>query len=114
MLSGPGEPVRWRETGDFGSIVMVRDEAQPPARLVARIDDPGQPFGGRWVYTFEPAAGGTRVTVVEEGEVYNPAFRFMSKFIFGHYATLEGYVGALVESFGGDGEVERVDAGESG
>lgn len=111
VLSGPNEPVRWRETGDFGSIVMVRDEAMPASRVVARIDDPEQPFGGRWIYRLEPDAGGTRLTITEEGEVYSPLFRFMSKFIFGHYSTLETYVAALGRSFGGEVEIERVESG---
>ncbi len=34
------------------------------------------------------------VTITERGSVYNPIFRFMSRFIFGHTATVEAYLDA--------------------
>jgi len=112
VLSLPGEPLRWRETGGFGSIVMLREDADPPSRLSARIDDPGQPFGGRWVYRLDRDGAGTRLSITEEGEVYNPLFRFMARYVFGHYRTLETYIGALGRSFGSEVAIERVeDAG---
>ncbi len=41
------------------------------------------------------AAGGTRVRVTEDGEVYNPLFRFVSRFIMGHTATMDRYLDDL-------------------
>jgi len=32
------------------------------------------------------------VAITEDGEVYNPFFRFMSRFVFGHAATLDEFV----------------------
>ena len=76
--------------------IRVRvEEAVPPTRFVTRIDDPGQPFGGTWTFTLEPEGAGTRVTIVEHGEVYNPIFRFMSRFVFGHTATMEAFLRSL-------------------
>ena len=63
-----------------------------PTLLVARIAGPSLPFGGTWTYRIAPAAGGSAVTITEDGEVYNPVFRFMSRFVFGHYATLDEFV----------------------
>ena len=37
-----------------------------------------------------PAA--ERLTITEDGEVYNPFFRFMSRFVFGQTATLDEFV----------------------
>jgi len=34
----------------------------------------------------------TEVTITEDGEVYNPIFRFMSAYVFGHTATIEQYL----------------------
>jgi hypothetical protein len=34
---------------------------------------------------------GTELTITENGEVYNPLFRFVSRFIMGHAATIEKY-----------------------
>jgi hypothetical protein len=59
-------------------------ERVEPSRLVTRIK-PGQPFGGSWI--IEVADG--RVSITEDGEVYNPIFRFLARFVFGHTATIE-------------------------
>jgi hypothetical protein len=42
-----------------------------------------------------PAAGGTTLTVVERGEVYNPVFRFVSRYVIGHTRTLDAYFADL-------------------
>ena len=89
ILSAPPAAPRWRETTGAGTLVMAVDESSAPSRFVTRIDDPGQPFGGRWIHELVPASDGTTVTITEEGEVYNPFFRFMSRFVFGHTATMD-------------------------
>jgi uncharacterized protein YndB with AHSA1/START domain len=99
LESGSGLP-RFREHGAHGAITMEVTELVPPRRLVVRIADPGLPFGGRWIYQVEPAAEGARLSITEEGEVYNPIFRFVSRFVFGHHKTLEDYLRALGRKFG--------------
>ena len=32
------------------------------------------------------------VTITEHGQVFNPVFRVMSRFVFGHTATIEAYL----------------------
>lgn len=80
-------PLKWRET----DITYERVETVPPTRLVNRIADPKLPFGGTWTYEIAPQANGTELTITEHGEVYNPIFRFVSRFIMGHTATIEKY-----------------------
>ena len=46
--------------------------------------------------------GGSVVTITERGSVYNPVFRFVSRFILGHTATMETYLRSLGHRFGGD------------
>lgn len=72
----------------------VRLERQePPSLLVTRISDPKLPFGGSWTYRIESAgAGESTLTITEDGEVYNVIFRFMSRFVFGHYATMDAFI----------------------
>jgi uncharacterized protein YndB with AHSA1/START domain len=82
----------WVEHGKDGAIPMVVERAEPPTRLVVRIADAGLPFGGTWTYELAPVPTGTRVTITERGEVYNPVFRFVSRFVFGHEATLAQYL----------------------
>lgn len=103
------EPLRWRETGEHGSITFVAEETTPPTRFVARIDDPAQPFGGRWSWRVEPdGRGGSVVSITEEGEIYSPLFRFFARFVFGYHGTQENYLRALGERFGEETDVERV------
>jgi hypothetical protein len=66
-------------------------ERDAPRRLVNRIA-PGGPFGGTWTLDLVPVEHGTRLTITEHGEVYNVIFRFLSRFVFGHYGTQEKYL----------------------
>lgn len=100
MLESANGLPRFREIGSNGAIAMDVMEMQGPRRLVVRIADPELPFGGRWVYELEPVAEGTRLKITEEGEVYNPIFRFVSKYVMGHTSGIEQYLRALGEKFG--------------
>lgn len=93
-------PRRWRERGGNGDITFEVTEAQPPSRLVTRIADPDLPFGGTWTYDLAPEGTGTRLTITEHGEVYNPIFRFMSRFVFGHTATMDQFLADLKKHLG--------------
>jgi uncharacterized protein YndB with AHSA1/START domain len=90
----------WREDMGDGAIPFETTEAIPPTRLVRTIADSTLPFGGRWVYTLEAADGGTRLTITEEGKVFNPIFRFVSHFFLDQAATIEGVMRALAKHFG--------------
>jgi uncharacterized protein YndB with AHSA1/START domain len=96
-----GDPV-WAEVDRHGqSIPYVTVDRDPERRLVRKIADERLPFGGTW--TFELAAqpdGGTRVTITERGEVRNPIFRFVSRFVIGHGALMERYLRSLGGKFG--------------
>jgi uncharacterized protein YndB with AHSA1/START domain len=97
LLSSSAAP-RWREHGSNGDITFERTEVQPPSRIVSRIADTDLAFGGSWTYELKPEGGGTRLTITERGEVYNPLFRFMSRFVFGHTATIEKFLADLEKS----------------
>ncbi len=106
VLSAPGDPLRWREFGQYGRIEFVQEAAEPPTRWVARIESRDVGFGGRWIYEMVPDTEGTTVTITEQGEVYNPAFRFLSRFVFGHTSTMEAYLRDLGARFGASVEPE--------
>ncbi|HUD13497.1 MAG TPA: hypothetical protein VMQ56_07565, partial [Terracidiphilus sp.] len=59
-------------------------------------------YGGSWSFVLEPANGGTRLTITEDGEVYNPVFRFVSRFVMGQTATQDAYLRALEKAVGED------------
>ncbi|MEK6325530.1 MAG: SRPBCC family protein [Acidobacteriota bacterium] len=92
----------WREDGKNGKMTLETIEASPPSRLVLRIADPDLPFGGKWTYDLQPTLGGSRVTITEDGEVYNPIFRFMSHIFFSQSASIETYLKALGKKYGED------------
>lgn len=85
----------WREHANHDVVTYRVEEEHAPRRLVARIADPNLPYGGRWTYELAPADSGSRLTITEHGEVYNPIFRFVSRFIIGHTGTMEGVLRAL-------------------
>ena len=116
VISGPGEwrsslqriepltPVngrkRWKEfdkRGDGVTYELV--ESTPPLRQVTRIADDSLPYGGSWTIELAPAAGGSMVSITERGEVKNPIFRFISKFVTGHYQSIDLYLGDLAKRF---------------
>jgi hypothetical protein len=85
-------PLKWRETDKSGdAITYERVETTLSKRIVNRIADPKLPFGGSWIYEVSPDGNGTVLAITENGEVYNPLFRFVSRFIMGHTATIEKY-----------------------
>lgn len=94
LPSVDGKP-SFREHGSDGVITFVVEEATPGRRLVNRIADRNLPFGGSWTFELSPAPDGTLLRVTENGEVYNPVFRFVSRFIFGHHRTIDQYLADL-------------------
>lgn len=88
-------PLTWREHSGSDRITYEVAENALPRRLVARIADRNLPFGGTWTWELTAEGTGTRVTVTEHGEVYNPLFRFMSRFVFGHTATIDRVLASL-------------------
>lgn len=95
MLTAENGRTRFRQHTNNGPIVMQVLEQTPPARFVTQIADPDQPFGGTWTWEIEPEGSGSRVTITERGEIYNPIFRFMARFVFGYTATMESHLAAL-------------------
>lgn len=82
----------FRETGGDGAILYEVDTAFPNERLVTRIADKSLPFGGKWTYTLAQTGNSTVLRITEDGEVYNPVFRFISRFVLGHATTIDRYL----------------------
>jgi len=68
--------------------------------LVTLIADPKLPFGGGWTTRVEPADGGSKVSITEDGFVKTPLFRVMARFVFGYHKTMNGYLRSLAKKFG--------------
>ena len=83
----------WVEEGSNGPIEVGRRRAANRRDGSSRAS-PIQicRSAARWTYEIAPAPNGTTLTITEDGEVYNPIFRFMSRFVFGHEATMASYL----------------------
>ena len=95
----------WREVDKHGQAILYESvEETPPSRLVTRIADPKLPFGGTWIHEIAVAPNGCQLTITENGEIYNPIFRFMARFVFGYTGSIDGYLKALHSKFGEAGD----------
>jgi uncharacterized protein YndB with AHSA1/START domain len=84
---------RHREDGFDGAITFVREREERNTALVTRIDDKSLPFGGTWTFELlRESPERTTLAITEDGEVYNPIFRFVSRFIMGHDRTIRRYL----------------------
>jgi uncharacterized protein YndB with AHSA1/START domain len=96
-----GKPA-WREFDRHGGSIPFQVMVMvPPRALVTRIADPKLPFGGTWTYEISSQADGSSLLrITEDGEIYNPIFRFASRFVLGYSRTQEQYLQALGAKFG--------------
>jgi hypothetical protein len=101
MLPDEGGATMFREHGEQGPILYRVEVATPPTRMRTRIADTSLEFGGTWTYELGlTPTGGTMLTITEDGEVYNPIFRFMARYVFSPTATIEGYQRSLARKLG--------------
>jgi uncharacterized protein YndB with AHSA1/START domain len=96
-------PTRWREHTGGESLGYEMQAGPAPTRIVTRITDEGIPFGGGWTFDLVPSGSGTALTITERGSVYNPLFRFVSRFVMGHTKTIDEYAADLVVRMSGGG-----------
>ncbi len=98
----------WEQRDRRGQTMPIEVvEATAPHRLVTRIADESLPFGGTWTFEIAESAGRSTLTLTEDGEVRNPFFRFMARFVFGHYATIESFLQAVGQRFGEEVTIVR-------
>jgi hypothetical protein len=88
------DPAFMRSRG-VGDVKTDTVESVPPRRLVRRIVGETD-FGGTWTSELDgEPAGGTRLVITENGEIYNSFFRFVSRYIVGHHRTIDSFLAAL-------------------
>jgi hypothetical protein len=75
-------------------------ESNAPRRMATKIADRSLPFGGIWIFDITAAADGCQLNITERGEIYNPVFRFMSKFVLGYHRTIDIYLRDVGRKFG--------------
>ena len=103
-----GQP-SWRETDSHGNVIPYEIiESTASQRMLTRIANPKLPFGGTWNYQISSTPdGATVLRITENGEIYNPVFRFAARFFLGYSATQEQYLRDLGDRFGQQVTVEN-------
>ena len=96
MLSDSTQPLRWTEFYDGMDALTFQESSRSDSSVfVSDIVSEGLPFGGGWTISLQQNENGTIVTITENGEIYNPVFRFFSRFIFGYDGTIQQYLNDL-------------------
>ena len=105
VLPPNGNRLAWRETTKYDVVnyegeVVHTPQPDVPGRFISRVVSKDLPFGGEWIIDVAANGDASVVMVRENGEVYNPFFRFVSKYVMGHNATINGYLRELGAHFG--------------
>lgn len=100
-VRGSGLGMTFREVGSRGTVSYRVEAFEPARRLVTRIVDTSLPYGGAWTFALEPHESGTKLTISEDGEVYTPILRVISRFFFSPTATIEKYQADLAKKLRG-------------
>ncbi|RHX92547.1 LIC10604 family protein [Leptospira stimsonii] len=83
----------WKETDSHNDIMTYSFVQDHKNELVeSKILDEDKPFGGSWTFELSSLPNGTRLKITENGKVFSPVFRFFSKYVFGHTATIRTYL----------------------
>lgn len=89
----PDGRVLQRETTRNGETVTYElTERVEPISIERRIVTKNLPYSGTWSFSLKPEGESTVVRITEDGEVYNPVFRFVSRFIIGQTRTIDTYL----------------------
>ncbi|TGK62500.1 polyketide cyclase [Leptospira wolffii] len=90
----------WIELDSHGNRIRfgIVEEASP-SRLKTKILSDDLPFGGGWEFEISPEDRGSKLRITETGFVTNPLFRILSKFVFGHDATMRTFLADLDRKF---------------
>ena len=99
--NGPnGQRILRESTRDGSNMTYEITSATPPVSLTRRIIGKNLPFDGSWTYTLSTSPSGTSVRITEDANIYNPVFRFMSRFVLGYTGTMDKYLQALGRATG--------------
>ena len=79
---------------------MLDPEGKPVVGAVLALAGWDSKDGNTVQMSVTPKGDSTTLRIVEDGEVYNPVFRFVSRFVIGHTATIDRYLRDLGKHFG--------------
>jgi hypothetical protein len=88
------------KTAGAASVPVDILESRPPFRQVTRVKESEKNFGGTWTIEIAPVAGGSTLTITEDGWVANPVFRFISRYVMGYYASIDAVLKSVTKELG--------------
>ncbi len=89
-------PTTWTEVDMYGDqITYEQVQKIDQRRLITRITTEDLPYSGQWIFDIDANGENCILTIEEQGIVYNPFFRFISKFIIGQTSGIEQYLDDL-------------------
>jgi hypothetical protein len=91
-ISQTGDAITYIELAGNDRIAYQLTEPLRDKQFVATMTDPNLPFGGAWTITLTPEGGTTSVAIQEDGEVRNPLFRLLARYVFGYTTHLKKYL----------------------
>jgi hypothetical protein len=94
-----------RETTRNGETITYELLERTRTSIKRRIATDNLPYSGTWTYALHTEGVVTSVRITEDGEVYNPVFRFVSRFVMGHTSTMDAYLHALGKATGQEVQV---------
>ena len=101
VITNPGGNKMWRETDSHGNTIAYEEvECKAPILLKTRIATQGLPYGGSWTFALQDYGGSTTLGITEDGDVYNPIFRFVSRFVIGYTRGIDAYLTNISKALG--------------
>ena len=96
----PSAAPRLLERVAYSAPAWAAGLPRAPSRRVVRIADRTLPFGGTWTYTIAPDGDASRLSITEDGEIYNVIFRFVARFFMGYTSTMDEALRDIARKFG--------------
>jgi len=93
-----GRELRREKTRNGETIDYELLDGMPARSIKRRIATENLPYSGSWTFSLQPNGEATTVRITESGEVYNPLFRFVSRFVLGQTRTMDAYLLALAKA----------------
>ena len=88
-----GTELTWNTDSHGQEIPFRTVESRTNEKLVRAIAKEDLPFGGTWTYELaDEPAGGTRITLTENGVIKPPIFRAMARWLFGLETTMKDFL----------------------
>lgn len=106
VADGSGRELMRETTRNGETILYEVVDRVAPTSIKRRIATEKLPYSGTWTYSLRADGESTAVRITEDGEVYNPVFRFVSRFILGQTRTMDNYLQALGKTLGQQVEVK--------